>query len=300
MLDMAYTDAKFKENVAHITFSRPYSIHYTEVPANTMLVLYQHWHEEIELLYVDQGELELVIEDTHLHLKAGEAVLIPQNLLHYALNTYNKKISFYAFLFSPVLFTEALSHASYARFVQPLKHNGSLYICHLIPDDSWQNEALLFLKKIISFYNRQDIDCWELDLHGVLYQLWNLYYNHHIRSIHLSSSYMRLYHKLQLSIQYIHEHYPSDLSLELLAKQSGLCKSTFCRYFKQLTGVSPFTYLVQHRIRQSCKALLNSDLKITEVAIQCGFYNISYFNRAFLQYMKCTPSEYRKWYELNA
>lgn len=299
MLDNRYTDSKLKENVTHVTLNRPYSIHHTHIPANTMLVLYQHWHEEIEFLYVDQGELELVIEDTHLHLRAGEAVLIPQNLLHYALNTYDKEISFYAFLFSPVLFTEAFSHASYARFVQPLTHHGSLYICQLVPRHQWQNEALILLKKIISFYNREDISSWELELHGLLYQLWNLYFNHHIRRIDLSNAYIKLHHKLKLSMQYIHDHIYSDLSLELLASQASLSKSTFCRYFKQLTGLSPFTYIVQQRIRKSCEALLNSESKITEIATQCGFYNISYFNRAFLQYMKCTPSEYRKQYQNN-
>ncbi|MBP1903768.1 AraC-like DNA-binding protein/mannose-6-phosphate isomerase-like protein (cupin superfamily) [Paenibacillus turicensis] len=299
MLDTRYTDSELKENVTHVTFNRPYSIHYTHIPANTMLGLYQHWHEEIEFLYVEQGELELVIEDTHIQLQAGEAVLIPQNLLHYALNTYNKEISFYAFLFSPVLFTEAFSHASYARFVQPLTHHGSLYICHLTGSQPWQNDALLFLKKIISFYNREDIDKWELELHGLLYQLWNLYFNHHIRNIELSNAYIKLHHKLKLSMEYIHDHIYSDLSLELLANQADLNKSTFCRYFKQLTGLSPFTYIVQQRIRKSCEALLNSESKITEIATQCGFYNISYFNRAFLQYMKCTPSEYRKQYQMN-
>ena len=297
MLDNNYTNANFKENVTHVTLNRPYSIHYTHIGANTMLALYQHWHEEIEILYVEKGDIEFVIEDTHLHLQAGEAVLIPQNLLHYALNTDNQEISFYAFLFSPSLFTEAFSHAAYARFVQPLKHHGSLYVCHLTSHHRWQNEVLLFLKKILSFYNRDaDIDTWELELHGLLYQLWNVYMNHHVRSIDLSNSYMKLYQKLHLSIQYIHEHYSTDLSLEQLAEQSNLCKSTFCRYFKQLTGLSPFTYIVQHRIRKSCEALLNSESKITEIATQCGFYNISYFNRAFLQYMKCTPSEYRKYY----
>lgn len=299
MLDTRYTDSELKENVTHVTFNRPYSIHHTHIPANTMLVLYQHWHEEIEFLYVDQGELELVIEDTHIRLQAGEAILIPQNLLHFALNTYNKDISFYAFLFSPVLFTEAFSHASYARFVQPLTHHGSLYICHLTASQQWQNDALFFLKKIISFYNREDIDEWELELHGLLYQLWNLYFNHHIRSIDLSNAYIKLHHKLKLSMQYIHDHIYSDLSLELLANQANLSKSTFCRYFKQLTGLSPFTYIVQQRIRKSCESLLNSESKITEIATQCGFYNISYFNRAFLQYMKCTPSEYRKQYQIN-
>jgi AraC-like DNA-binding protein len=113
-------------------------------------------------------------------------------------------------------------------------------------------------------------------------------------SVDLSTTYQKLYNKLELSINYIHENYVTDLTLELLANQSGLCKGTFCRYFKKLTGESPFTYISRYRIRKSCEQLLNTEMKITQIASQCGFYNISYYNRTFMQYMKCKPSEYRK------
>lgn len=294
MIRTAFTNLEFKENVTHATANRPFSLHRTDVSSDSELVLYQHWHDEIELFYLEKGEVEFCIEEKRIHLYEGEAILIPPNLMHMARNTYHKQVCFYALLFSPILFSEAYTNSYYNRYVQPLKHNGRLYICHFSLDISWHNKLLNLLKQLLRFYNRQDIDTWELDLHGLLYQLWNLYYNNHMVSIDLSTTYQRLYYKLQPSIDYIHDHYVSDLTLEVLAKQSGLCKGTFCRYFKKLTGESPFTYMIRYRIRKSSELLLNSEIKITQVASQCGFSNISYYNRTFLQYMKCTPSEYRK------
>ncbi|MDF2906096.1 MAG: transcriptional regulator, AraC family [Herbinix sp.] len=294
MIITTYTNTDFKENVTHAIANRPYSLHRTDIPADRELVLYQHWHDEIELFYLEKGEVEFFIEDKCVPIKEGEAILIPPNLLHMALNTYHKNCCFYAFLFSPVLFSEAYTNSTYNRFVQPLKYNGRLYIYHFSGDVSWHNELLQLLRQIFLFYNRQDIDTWELGLHGLLFQLWNLYYNNHMVSIDLSTSYQKLNSKLKLSIDYIHEHYTNDLSLDLLARQSGLCKETFCRYFKKLTGESPFTYIIRYRIRKSCELLLNTEMKITQVASQCGFYNISYYNRTFMQYMKCKPSEYRR------
>lgn len=290
----SFTNSEYKENITHAIANRPYSLHKTDVSADRDLVLYQHWHDEIEIFYLEEGEIEFFIEDRCIPMKEGEAILIPPNLLHMAWNTYHKKCCFYAFLFSPVLFNEAYSNSYYNRFVQPLKHNGRLYIHHFTHELSWQNELLRFLKQILNFYNREDIDIWELDLHGLLYQLWSLYYNNYMLSINLSTTYQKLYNKLEPSIDYIHENYITDLTLELLANQSGLCKGSFCRYFKELIGESPFTYIVRYRIRKSCELLLNTEMKITQVASQCGFDNISYYNRAFMQYMKCKPSEYRK------
>lgn len=289
-----FTSNNYKEIITHTIDNRPYSIHKTYVTASENLVLYQHWHEEIEIFYLEQGEIELVIEDNRLCLHEGEAVIIPPNLLHMATKTNKEACVFFAFVFSPILFTEAFANAAYARFVQPLKHNGLTYIFKFSPKVPWQHESLLLLKKILSFYERTDIDTWELELHGLLYQLWNLYYFNHMSTIALSSNYVKLYNKLNHSLSYIHKNFSYDITVELLAKQSGLCIGTFCRYFKELTGLTPFTYLNRYRIRKSCEALLNTKLKITEIANACGFNNISYFNRLFLQHVKCKPSEYRK------
>lgn len=289
-----FTDNYYKENVRHMIDNRPYSIHRTHVADSNNLVLYQHWHDEIEIFYLEKGEIEFVIEDTRFSIHKGEAILIPPNLLHMATKTNKESCDFFAFVFSPVLFTESFTNAVYTRFVQPLKHNGLIYSFKFSPNISWQNQVLLLLKKFLRFYGRQDIEEWELELHGLLFQLWNLYYINHMASISLSSNYVKLYNKLKPSIEYIHENFSFDMSLHLLSKQSGLCIGTFCRYFKELTGLTPFTYLNRFRIRKSCEALLDTTLTITEIANMCGFNNISYFNRSFLEHVKCKPSEYRK------
>lgn len=289
-----YTDKNFKEKVTHTIENRPYSIHRTLMSAEQDLVLYQHWHEELEIFYLERGEIEFIIEDRRYLLQEGEAILIPPNLLHMALKKCSGECMFYAFVFSPVLFTESYTNSTYARFIQPLKHNGLIYIYQFSNQINWQKEILFLLQKIFGFYTRQDIESWELELHGLLYQLWNLYYQNHMASIDLSNSYKKLDNKLKPSISYIHQNFSDDITIELLAAKSGLCVGTFCRYFKELTGLTPFTYLNRYRIRKSCEALMNTKLKITQIASQCGFNNISYFNRAFLQHVKCRPSEYRK------
>ena len=51
------TDNKLQEQISHTTDSAPYSIHYTKLPAEAELALYLHWHNEMEFLYLVEGEL---------------------------------------------------------------------------------------------------------------------------------------------------------------------------------------------------------------------------------------------------
>ena len=58
--------------------------------------------------------------------------------------------------------------------------------------------------------------------------------------------------------------------------------------------MQPVVYLNSYRIQRSLELLDNTDNKIIEIASMCGFDHVGYFNRKFMEYMKCTPTEYRK------
>jgi AraC-like DNA-binding protein len=96
------------------------------------------------------------------------------------------------------------------------------------------------------------------------------------------------------AINYIHTSYNEVITLNRLASLTNLSEGQFCRLFKILTGVTPFSYLNRYRVIKSCEYLGNSTKKIAEIATLCGFSNISYYNREFIKYIKITPSTYRK------
>ena len=124
--------------------------------------------------------------------------------------------------------------------------------------------------------------------------IWNLLYKNIIINSNLTA--INIYKSEQLSsaLNYIHEHYKTNISLDALAELAHLSKGQFCRSFKELTGMSPFHYLIRYRILQSCNELLQTNRKITDIALTNGFNNVSYYNRAFLKFMGMTPKEYRK------
>lgn len=95
------------------------------------------------------------------------------------------------------------------------------------------------------------------------------------------------------TIAYIHANYASDISLESCADQVGMNSYALSKLFKSVTGVNFIDYLTDYRIAHAKEMLLNTSMKINDVADRVG-YQQRYFNRIFKKLVGTTPSEYRE------
>lgn len=279
------------EPITHETQSRPFSIHNTLVNPDIDLVLYLHWHNEIEFLYIKSGEALFYVEEIEYHLREGDAIFIPPSCLHMAKQMNKSHCDFYAIVFSSLLFSDI--NPVFNKYLEPVFYNNlpcSLKLTNSIP---WQKKLLNHLEHIINL-NHQNIDEIDLDIRGTLMIMWQQLYNNHLSKIKVPENYRRLSMQLNESIKYIHELYYTDITLSTLADISYFSREQFCRSFKQLTGMTPFNYLNRFRILKSCEYLINTSKKTTDIAVLCGFNNISYFNRVFMRFIKMSPTSYRK------
>jgi len=85
-----------------------------------------------------------------------------------------------------------------------------------------------------------------------------------------------------------------NVHLKEVADVANLSKEAFCRFFKDRTGKTFTGFVNELRIHKSCHLLRETDFSISQIAYQCGFQNLSYFNRAFRKYIQNTPKSYRK------
>jgi AraC family L-rhamnose operon regulatory protein RhaS len=84
-------------------------------------------------------------------------------------------------------------------------------------------------------------------------------------------------------------------TLDAMAERCGLGRSSFCRYFKDLTNMTPLNYLVRCRVDQAAKMLAaHPELSITDVAFGVGFNSSQYFANVFRHFKKCSPREWRQ------
>lgn len=94
--------------------------------------------------------------------------------------------------------------------------------------------------------------------------------------------------------KYINENLEGDLSLTVLSELVDLNPAYLCRLYKEITGSNLSQYINEMRIERAKELLINSNLKIYEVAKAVGYYTVSNFNRFFKKEVNITPGEYRQ------
>lgn len=96
-------------------------------------------------------------------------------------------------------------------------------------------------------------------------------------------------------LEYIQRNCGEPLTVEKLARQCGMSRSTFIRAFEQVCHQPPIAYLIDTRLGRARELLLsNRRLTVTEIAQSCGFYDDSHFVRFFVKREGMTPSQFRR------
>jgi YesN/AraC family two-component response regulator len=92
---------------------------------------------------------------------------------------------------------------------------------------------------------------------------------------------------------YVMNNYQHDITLDDISKFVYMEKSSFCIFFKRMTGKSFFSFLMEYRIESSCNMLSKTNMSISEICYASGFRDIPYYNRVFKKIMGITPSTYK-------
>jgi YesN/AraC family two-component response regulator len=96
------------------------------------------------------------------------------------------------------------------------------------------------------------------------------------------------------ALAYIHQNYATPLSRQQIARAVGVSERYLSEIFKQEVGISPWDMLNRFRILRARELLKTSDANITEIAIQVGFDDPSYFGRVFSKQTGLSPKAYRE------
>ncbi|WP_055666697.1 helix-turn-helix transcriptional regulator [Desnuesiella massiliensis] len=100
--------------------------------------------------------------------------------------------------------------------------------------------------------------------------------------------------RIQASIEYIESNLEEKILLENLAKQVFLSKYHYHRVFHELVGETVMTYIRKRRLTEAAKELIDSNIKIVDVALKYQFGSQEAFSRAFRRMFKISPGEFRK------
>ena len=98
---------------------------------------------------------------------------------------------------------------------------------------------------------------------------------------------------------YVGKHYAEELRLEDLASLAGMSPTAFSRFFKQHSGRSLMDYIIDIRLGNAARLLIDTTESISEICYKCGFNNLSNFNRTFKNRRGYTPRDFRTLFRKN-
>ena len=91
--------------------------------------------------------------------------------------------------------------------------------------------------------------------------------------------------------------FTGEFSLEALAARYHVSPGCLSSHFRRHVGMSPMQYITQSRLTQAKRLLMQTDQSVQQIAIQCGYTDLSNFSRRFKQQFQCTPLQFRQQYK---
>ncbi len=99
---------------------------------------------------------------------------------------------------------------------------------------------------------------------------------------------------LQAAVRYMSNHYAEPLEIRQIAVHSGLSHSQFNRRFRAIYRMSPSVYLQRVRVHEASARLVDSDVTLSQIALDVGFYDQAHLTRTFKRFLGVSPSEFRR------
>lgn len=286
-------DHEQKELKPHGSYEFPVLISYERLSYFDTKEFLWHWHPEIELTLVLEGDIAYRVNDNLYHLKAGEGLFCNTNVLHTGKRLNEEDCSYLSITFHPRFLYGYSSSIMQSKYMSHILKSPSLSSIRFTPETGWQKKVLKKLEKIRKLEVKQGPSM-ELQIQVVLLKIWRQIYEHMKTDDMTGTENGRDTERIRKIMEYMQEHYAEKITLEDLADQVHLCKSESCRLFKRYMNESMFEYLLDYRIERSLELLRQSGLDVTGVAGQVGFGDPGYYARIFKRKMGCTPLEYRK------
>ena len=279
---------ELKENKPHGTKDDPFSTYHIQNGGQSFQIPV-HWHDELEIIYVKSGFLTVNISGENYIGKPGDAFVVSPGNLHF-MGSQTGTVDYFTFLFPLKYIAFRSDDMLDDKLIEPL-NSGHLMISPEIKDTvKEQCEQLAGVyaaeidkseSKITSQIRKKII------LLQFINELWKKGF-----IVENDTTGRNTVEKEMVS--YIQQNYTGKILLREFGEQFHLSEKYISRYFKEHFHITLSQYVTYLRLEHAKQMLQETDISVTEVAMQSGYQNISYFIRSFKKTYGVSPLKYRK------
>lgn len=285
------TDKTRKELISHGGVMFPIACYEDDLALTTVP---WHWHDEFEFIMITEGAAPVQVEETTIELMAGDAVFINSGALHNIDHGKTVEARYHSLVFHARLIGGSIDSIFWQKLITPLIQDKSFRYLHLSHSISWQADLINNMSEAWQAVVNKKDDYENFTRYSLSKAFRLLNNNQKVPDAETSYRERLSVERTKVMIQYMEEHYSEELSLDVIADSAFISKSVCLRCFRQVIGTTPIRYLVQYRIEKAAERLTETDEKANEIAISCGFSDISYFSKCFREMKGLTPLNYRK------
>lgn len=248
-----------------------------------------HYHPEVELIFVCGGSGKRQIGSNISYFSDGDLVLMGSNLPHCGMTNENTNNDYEMVIqFKPDFLGETIWELPEMQRIAHLLEKAKAGIVFS------ENIKKIIGKKIVEMHESSSLE----KLVKFIEILDALASTTDYRILNAGKYYLQTQvednDRINLIFNYVKDRFKEQITLEEIADLANMRVPSFCRYFKKITNKTFTQFVNEYRITHSLKLLAEQPLSITEVCFESGFNNFSYFNKTFKQYIKKSPSQYRK------
>lgn len=248
-----------------------------------------HWHDAVEIIYMEEGFLDVSDDTGETRLPAGGLILINANYIHSTKCTaWNRAIVF------------QIPLSLLGRYIPDINSLRFRINSQRITSEKDRAKIRQFIEKLetMQYINDEKPEAGELLFQGLLFEV--LYQLYHDFGSRLYKNKVRMHEKemakLMPLLQYVAAHYEERITIEEAAGILSYEPRYFCRFFKKATGMTFLEYLNELRLAYLYRDLLNTEEELQVLLSRHGFYNYKVFRRIFYDHFHMTPMEARKQY----
>ncbi len=252
-----------------------------------------HCHEELELNFITNGSGAKRIVGDHIGVIDDiELVLVGSNLPHFwqTHKCKSKEIKEVTVQFHKDLFDEKILRRNQLSFIRNMLEKSARGI--LFSKQTIQQ----ITPRLIALNQKQGFDS-VLELLSILHDL-SISRNMQTLSDATFNNAELSYNsrRIEKAIEYMNQNFQKHITLTEVSRLANMADVSFSRFFKTRTGITFMDSLLEMRLGKASRLLIDTTQSVAEVAYNCGFNNISNFNRLFKKKKGCTPREFRENY----